>query len=359
MYRTQRGQPMLALSISDSGDAGGGPSGGVRPGRTGRRPGVVLTMGDPAGVGPEVALRVLADTDTAPGCDLSIAGDPAALAHWAGALSLPLDARVVDAGARVGRIEPGSPSVDGARAALASIETAARMCASGEADAMVTAPVSKADIAATGVDFPGHTEFLADLTGAPGYVMTFVHGDRRVGLVTTHLPLSAVPAAITTDLVLSKLRILADGLSSWLGVASPSIAVTALNPHAGEGGRFGDEDARVVAPAVARAREEGMDVAGPFAADSIFVGHGDRGAGGPGSAYDAILAMYHDQATIAAKLMGFGHCVNLTLGLPIVRTSVDHGTAFELAGRAGVDHGSMAAAVRLAGAIAARRVESA
>jgi 4-hydroxythreonine-4-phosphate dehydrogenase len=309
-------------------------------------------MGDPAGVGPEVALRALADSDLAPDCDFSLVGDPDALEYWAARLSLPLTARVADCGARAGKIAPGSPSVEGAGAALASIETAARMCMSRDADAMVTAPVSKAGIAETGVEFPGHTEFLAELTAATDYVMTFVHEEQRVGLVTTHLPLSAVPAAITTDLVLSKLRILAGGLSSWLGVESPSIAVAALNPHAGEGGKFGDEDSRVIAPAVARARDEGIDAAGPFAADSIFVGHGDRDAGGPGSGYDAILAMYHDQGTIAAKLMGFGHSVNLTLGLPIVRTSVDHGTAFELAGRACADHGSMAAAVSLAAAIA-------
>jgi 4-hydroxythreonine-4-phosphate dehydrogenase len=315
-------------------------------------------MGDPAGVGPEVALRAMADAAVAPGSDLSIAGDSAVLARWADMLSLPHAAQIVDAGLRVGEVEPGHPTAAGARAALASIETAARMCMSGEADAMVTAPVSKADIAATGSSFPGHTEFLADLTAAAGYVMTFVRGRSRVGLVTTHLPLSEVSAAVTTDLVLSKIRMLAAGLASWLGVDSPSIAVTALNPHAGEDGRFGDEDSRVIAPAVAKARDEGVNAAGPFPADSIFVGHGDKDSGGPGSAYDAILAMYHDQATIAAKLMGFGHCVNLTLGLPIVRTSVDHGTAFGLAGRGGVHHGSMAAAVSLAAEIAARRIES-
>jgi 4-hydroxythreonine-4-phosphate dehydrogenase len=315
-------------------------------------------MGDPAGVGPEVALRVLADGTAAHDCDLSIVGDPAALKSWAERLSLPAGVEIIDTGVRAGAVEPGRPTPVGAAAAVASIETAARMCLSGDADAMATAPVAKAQIAATGVRFPGHTEFLAELTRASDYVMTFVQGRSRVGLVTTHLPLSEVPEAITTDLVLTKLRTFAAGLSSWLGVRSPKIAVTALNPHAGEGGRFGDEDARVIAPAVKRVREEGMDAWGPFPADSIFVGHGATDAGGPGSGYDAILAMYHDQATIAAKLMGFGRCVNLTLGLPIVRTSVDHGTAFELAGRGGVDHGSMAAAVRLAGEIAARRIES-
>jgi 4-hydroxythreonine-4-phosphate dehydrogenase len=223
---------------------------------------------------------------------------------------------------------------------------------------MVTAPVSKASIAATGAAFSGHTEFLAKLSGAPGFVMTFVRNESRVALVTTHLPLSDVPGALTTDLVLAKLEILARGLSSWLGVRSPKIAVTALNPHAGEDGKFGDEEERIIAPAIARAIKAGIDASGPYPADSIFVGHGDRDGGGPGSAFDAILAMYHDQGTIAAKLTGFGDSVNLTLGLPIVRTSVDHGTAFEIAGRGTANHESMASAVRLAAAIAARLGES-
>lgn len=316
-------------------------------------------MGDPAGVGPEVALRVLADPSVAAGCDLSIVGDPTALDVWAGMLSLAPAGDVVDAGVPSGDVAPGRPTDAGARAALASIEEAARLCMRGDADAMVTGPVSKAAIAATGASFSGHTEFLAELTKATGFLMTFVNGESRIALATTHLPLAEVPAALTPDLLLRKLAILSDGLESWLGVPSPKIAVTALNPHSGEGGRFGDEEDRIIAPALASAREAGIDATGPHPADSIFVGHGDRNSGGPGSAYDAILAMYHDQGTIPAKLAGFGHSVNLTLGLPIVRTSVDHGTAFEIAGRGTANHTSMAAAVRLAAAIAARRDESA
>jgi 4-hydroxythreonine-4-phosphate dehydrogenase len=315
-------------------------------------------MGDPAGIGPEVALRAAADQDAVRGCDVSVAGDPAALDYWAGLLSIPAPVHIIDAGVAAGAVEPGRPTHDGALSALASIEAAARLCVAGEADAMVTAPVSKEAIAATGVGFPGHTEFLAELTGASGFVMTFVHGRQCIGLVTTHLPLREVPAVLTADLVFEKLLALAEGLSGWLGVTAPRIAVAALNPHAGEGGRFGDEEERVIAPAVALARDAGIDADGPHPADSIFVGHGDPGSSGPGSPYDAILAMYHDQGTIAAKLMGFGGCVNLTMGLPIVRTSADHGTAFGLAGRGRADHGSMAAAVRLAGAIAARRAGS-
>ena len=368
MRWTPRGQPRLALSISHAGGGSaaagsGGPDaregGDSDSGRTTGRPRLVLTMGDPAGVGPEIALKTIADTSITCDCDLTIAADPAVLEHWARRLSVPLPASVLDIGVSAGAVDAGRPTDDGARAAVASIEAGARLCMSGEADAMVTAPVSKAAIAATGVTFPGHTEFLAGLTGAAGFVMTFVQGERRVALTTTHLPLADVPAALTTELVAGKLEILANGLGSWLGVLSPRIAVTGLNPHAGENGRFGDEEERVIAPAVARAREAGIDASGPYSADSIFVGHGDRDSGGPGSLYDAILAMYHDQGTVAAKLWGFGRCVNLTLGLPVIRTSVDHGTAFGIAGRGEAEPGSMIAAVRLAAAIAGRLAESA
>jgi len=311
-------------------------------------------MGDPAGVGPEVVLRTLADRSMAGDCDISVAGDPAVLNWWAARLSLPEADSIIDAGVLAGPVVPGRPTNEGALASLASVETAARLCVEGRADAMVTAPVSKSAIAATGTPFQGHTEFLAELTSAAGFAMTFVHEKRCVGLVTTHLPLARVPSALNPDLVLAKLTILSNGLESWLGVSSPRIAVTALNPHAGEDGRFGDEEERIIAPAIARARDAGIDATGPHPADSIFVGHGDPDAGCPGSPFDAVLAMYHDQGTIAAKLMGFGQCVNLTMGLPIVRTSVDHGTAFKIAGRGEADYGSMAAAVQLAGAIAVR-----
>ena len=328
------------------------------------RPRIVLTMGDPAGVGPEVALRALADAGLSELADMTVAGDPVAIEEWATILSVRPTAAVVDCRARAGGVEPGKPTPNGARAALASIEVAARMCLDGHADAMVTAPVSKRAIAATGVPFPGHTEFLARYTRAEDVVMTFIHGAHRVALATTHLPLREVSASLSSDLILRKLVTLSRGLESWLLVENPRIAVTALNPHAGEGGRFGEEE-RVIAPAIARALAAGIDADGPHPADSIFVGHGERGReggratqAGPGAGYDAILAMYHDQGTIPAKLWGFGAAVNLSLGLPIVRTSVDHGTAFGLAGRGGVDPGSMLAAVRLACEIAANRSET-
>jgi 4-hydroxythreonine-4-phosphate dehydrogenase len=176
-----------------------------------------------------------------------------------------------------------------------------------------------------------------------------------VGLATTHLPISEVPGALSEDLIVEKLTVFERGLSEWFGVERPRIAVAALNPHGGEAGEIGDEDATVVGPAVEAARGAGIDAHGPFPADTVFVGLGGPEGTGPGSGYDGVLAMYHDQGTIPAKLWGFGSGVNVTLGLPIVRTSVDHGTAFDIAGRGEADPGSLLAAVDLAGRIASLR----
>lgn len=313
-------------------------------------------MGDPAGIGPELALAAASDPSILKECEPLLVGDPEALAHWSKLVSLPVPPMVIDARATAGPIAPGKPTSAGADAALKSVMTAARLCLTGEADAMVTSPVSKLAITEAGYDFTGHTEFLADLTSADHFLMTFVHGTKRVALVTTHLALSDVPRVLTTDLVTDKIATLNRGLNGWFGIDDPVVAVTALNPHAGEGGSFGDEEERIISPAIADARESGINVDGPFPADTIFCGHGGPSSGGPGSGYDAILTMYHDQGTIAAKLWGFGECVNVTLGLPIVRTSVDHGTAFEIAGRGVACRGSMLAAIRLAADIARKRV---
>lgn len=309
-------------------------------------------MGDPAGVGIEVALDATARPDLHEAFDLCLVGSRLAIEKRARLLSLPVAVELVDVGDAPA--DPGRPTRSGANTAVESIAEAARMCLSGEVDAMVTGPVSKAAVAGAGVEFTGHTEFLAALTGSPTVVMTFVCGARRVGLATTHHALSDVPAMITSELIVSKLRVLSEGLTGWFGVEEPRIAVAALNPHAGEDGRLGDEEARVIGPAVEKAAEAGVLAEGPFAADALFRSLGDRDRGGPRSGFDAVLAMYHDQGTIPAKLWG-RETVNVTLGLPIVRTSVDHGTAFEIAGSGEADSTSMAAAVRLAGAIAQRR----
>lgn len=311
-------------------------------------------MGDPAGIAPEVVLKTLSTPGLREEFDLSVVGSRAVLGDWARRLSLPFDAEVTEAHEGPVSYEPGRPTASGARAAVEAVVSAARACQSGAADAMVTAPVTKATIAEAGYDFPGHTEFLARLTGVESVVMTFVHGTRRIGLVTNHLPIAAVARALTLELILDKLLILSRGLDESLGIAAPRIAVAALNPHAGERGAIGDEEERVIAPAIAAAREVGVAAEGPFPADSVFPRLGSREEGGR-RPFDAALAMYHDQATIPVRVWGLAGGVNLTLGLPIVRTSPGHGTALDIAGKGVADPGSMVAAVRLAGDVAARR----
>ncbi|MFM7626303.1 MAG: 4-hydroxythreonine-4-phosphate dehydrogenase PdxA, partial [Gammaproteobacteria bacterium] len=218
----------------------------------------------------------------------------------------------------------------------------------GRWDAMVTAPVQKSTIAASGVKFSGHTEHLAERCGTPLPVMMLVAGDLRVALATTHLPLRAVPDAITTGGLLAILRIMHADLRDKFALAAPRIAVCGLNPHAGEDGLLGHEDRAVIAPAIEAARAEGILAHGPVPADTAFTPRALEGA-------DAVLAMYHDQGLPVLKHAGFGHAVNVTLGLPVVRTSVDHGTALTLAGTGRADPGSLRAAAMLAADLVRRR----
>lgn len=350
MPRTSEGQPRLALRTSAADLAGGGGPAGTT---------IAVTMGDPAGVGPEIALVALASLGEGTGAGLRLVGSRRVIDTCAARLGLDAPRRMLETEDEGAGWEPGRPTEAGARASLRAIEAAARLCLAGEADAMVTAPVSKSGIARAGYDFPGHTEFLAALTGADSYVMTFVSGARRIGLATTHLAISDVPGALSVGLIVEKLTVLGRGLREWFGIERPRIAVAALNPHAGEGGLLGGEDEAIVRPAIESARRAGLDAEGPFPADTIYVGLGEPDGSGPGAGYDAVLAMYHDQGTIPAKLMGFGSGVNVTLGLPIVRTSVDHGTAFDIAGRGTADPGSLIAAIDIARAIAARRAAGA
>jgi 4-hydroxythreonine-4-phosphate dehydrogenase len=348
MPRTSEGQPRLALRVSVPGVAGG--DGGGRAPAT-----IAVTMGDPAGVGPEIALRALASSSGGARPALRLVGSRRVFDACADRLGLEAPGRMEEVDEVGARWEPGRPTEAGARAAFRAIEEAARLCLTGEVDAMVTAPVSKSGIVRAGHDFRGHTEFLAALTGADGFVMTFVSGTRRIGLATTHLPISGVPGALSVGLIVNKLAVLGRGLREWFGIERPRIAVAALNPHAGEEGLLGGEDEVIVRPAIESARRAGLDAEGPFPADAIYVGLGEPAGRGPGAGYDAVLAMYHDQGTIPAKLMGSGSGVNVTLGLPIVRTSVDHGTAFDIAGRGTADAGSLIAAIDLARRIVAVR----
>jgi 4-hydroxythreonine-4-phosphate dehydrogenase len=246
-------------------------------------------------------------------------------------LSLPAPAPVTP-----GRLDPAN-----ARHVLALLDRALAGCVAGEFSAMVTAPVQKSTINDAGVPFTGHTEYLALKTGTPRVVMLLAGGGLRVALATTHLPLAAVPAAITRESLETTLRILEKDLRLRFGFARPRILVSGLNPHAGESGHLGREEIDTIAPVLAKLAAEGLHVAGPFPADTLFTPRTLAGA-------DAVLAMFHDQGLPVLKHAAFGHAVNVTLGLPVVRTSVDHGTALDLAGSGEIDAGSLEAAIALA-----------
>jgi 4-hydroxythreonine-4-phosphate dehydrogenase len=313
-----------------------------------------VTAGEPAGIGPDLCLALGALSFP---CPLTVIGNRALLAERARMLNLgiellPHEARGRAAPHSAGALEIidvplGAPVIAGrldtanARHVLALLDRAVAGLQSGEFGAMVTAPVQKSVINDAGIAFTGHTEYLAAQSGAAHPVMLLAAENLRVALATTHLPLRAVSDAITPALLDTTLRILHDDVRRLWGIARPRIAVCGLNPHAGESGHLGHEDSAVILPAIERARAAGMLVEGPLPADTVFV---PRNL----SNYDVVLAMYHDQGLPVLKHAGFGHAVNVTLGLPIVRTSVDHGTALDLAGTGRADAGSLVAATRLA-----------
>ncbi|HEV7502873.1 MAG TPA: 4-hydroxythreonine-4-phosphate dehydrogenase PdxA [Vicinamibacteria bacterium] len=311
---------------------------------------IALTVGDPAGIGPEVVLKALAHADRPP-AEMIVYGPLAVLRERAARFGLPapesLGARVVDVPV-VGEFRLGQTSPAAGRAAADTVLRAARDALAGEVDAIVTAPLNKESLAAAGHRWPGHTELLADVAGVSDVAMLFVGGALRVALVTIHRALRTVPDAITSAEVERVGRLLHRELPR-LGASSRRIAVCGLNPHAGESGMFGREEIEVIAPAVARLRAEGLEVSGPFPADSLFA----RAARGE---FDAVIAQYHDQGLIPVKLAAFGHAVNVTLGLPFVRTSVDHGTGFDIVEKGVAEEGSLLAALRVAAdMVAARR----
>jgi 4-hydroxythreonine-4-phosphate dehydrogenase len=320
---------------------------------------IAVTSGEPAGIGPDLCLKLA--TGPLP-CELVCLGDRELLAARARQLSLKLNLWEYEPGQPIrphtaGTLavlnsplataaEPGKLDTRNAAAVLAMLDRAAQGCQSGEFAAMVTAPVQKSTIIEAGFAFTGHTEYLAQRTGAPLPVMMLASGHMRVALATTHLPLASVAEAITGTLLQQVLTILSTDLKRWWGLPEPRIAVCGLNPHAGESGHLGSEELNIIAPAVQRMRERGLDVSGPFPADTIFVPRLMAG-------YDAVLAMYHDQGLPVIKHAHFDQAVNVTLGLPIIRTSVDHGTALDLAGTGHADVASLAAAVRMASTMAA------
>ncbi len=298
-------------------------------------------MGEPAGVGPEVAVAAYGALGGRIGAhDLKIVGDPALFP------SLPPGALIATK-AKAERV-PGKPLAANAAAVTEAIEIAAAACLKGEAAAMVTAPIHKAVLAGAGFAFPGHTEFLAHLTGAKRPVMMLASDMLRVVPMTIHMPIAKVPAAIDTPGLVETGEIILHALRRDFGIAAPRLAVAGLNPHAGEDGVLGGEDQAVIAPAIAALKARGFAVTGPLSADTLFHEKARKG-------YDAALCMYHDQALIPIKTLSFWDGVNVTLGLPIVRTSPDHGTAFDIAGTGKADPGSMAAAIRLAAKMADAR----
>ena len=324
---------------------------------------VVLTMGDPAGIGPEILLRAF-EQGALKGC--VVIADAAVMRRAGGGMtaviSSPDDLGLVPPGCLPLIVPPDLPEgleslalgvVDARNGAAAArcIETAVQCLLRGQASALVTAPIHKEALAAAGLPCPGHTEMLQALAAPAGAApppvrMMLANSELRVVLVTVHLSLRKAIDAITFEAVLQTLRIASDAGMGW-GQRRPRIAVAGLNPHAGEGGQFGDEEIRIIAPAVAAARAEGLDVQGPFAPDTVFM-RARRGE------FDIVVAMTHDHGLIPVKYLGVEQGVNVTLGLPFVRTSPDHGTAFDIAGQGVADPSSLIAALQMARRLAAR-----
>lgn len=288
------------------------------------RPRIAITTGDPSGIGPEISVAAARDPRVTACCEPVIYGRT--------------DAAFLD------QFPRGVVNAGAGRHAYDLIVAATNDALAGRVDAIATAPVSKAAFAAAGIPWPGHTDLLAHLCGVREQAMMFWSDTLRVVLATVHIPLAQVPAAITVDSLAATVALTARSLPRF-GIAHPRIAVAGLNPHAGEDGLLGTEDRDVIAPAVARARDQGFDVAGPFPADTLF-GRAVRGE------FDCVVAMYHDQGLVPVKLVAFGKSVNVTIGLPIIRTSVDHGTAFDIARMGKADAGSMVEAVLLAAKLA-------
>jgi 4-hydroxythreonine-4-phosphate dehydrogenase len=306
--------------------AEGAAQGPSNPAGTADRPRIAITLGDPRGIGPEVTARALAAPGLRDSADLVVVGPSGA--------GVPVQ---VECGAWHAGADPATAG----RLAGAAIERAVGMAMRGEVQGIVTAPIDKAALLAGGFAWPGHTEMLRDLTGSD--VAMMLASDRlRVVLATTHVPLRDVTRLLTADVIRRVAAVTETGLRSWFGIPSPRLALCALNPHAGDGGRFGDEDDTVLAPI---AREIG--VSGPWPADTVFV-RAMRGE------FDAVIAPYHDVGMTAIKVASFGSAVNITLGLPFPRTSPDHGTALDIAGKGIADPSSMIQAVRTCVALTAR-----
>lgn len=305
-----------------------------------------VTLGDPTGIGPELVAAVLAEPDGARGAEVIVYGDRGVLAR-AAALRGVAEPRAIEEITRLSPIVPGRPDRESGRAQVAYLEAAAADATKGRLDAIVTAPIHKASALAAGFAFPGHTEFFAARlapAGAPPWPVTMMFAGPRlkVALATVHRALASVPEALTVPLLRGTIARTAQALTRDFGIARPRIAVAGLNPHASESGLFGDEEGRVIAPALVDGADfAGARVSGPHVPDAVFRDHLD-------GKYDAVVALYHDQGLIPVKLIDFEESVNLTLGLPLIRTSPDHGVAHDIAGKGTARLASFRAALRLA-----------
>lgn len=317
------------------------------------RPRLALTCGEPAGIGPDLCVMMGAAVESLDAdFEIHCLADESLLRDRAAQLGIPFPAsrsfrvRHMPLAAPV---TPGRLDVRNARWVLSLLDAALAGCRDGQYQAMVTAPVQKSIINDAGITFTGHTEYLADRCGVKRPVMLLAAGALRVALATTHLPLAAVSGAIDAGLLDETLDTIHRDLGGFWAIAAPRIAVTGLNPHAGEGGHLGREEIEVIEPAIARAVARGIRASGPWPADTLFTPR-------QLARFDVVLAMYHDQGLPVLKHAGFGNAVNVTLGLPVIRTSVDHGTALDLAGTGRAEDGSLRAAIRLAAQLARSRI---
>ncbi|MEP3051076.1 MAG: 4-hydroxythreonine-4-phosphate dehydrogenase PdxA [Erythrobacter sp.] len=326
---------------------------------------LAVSLGDPAGIGPELITQCWANGNAAASPSFFVAGGQDVLRKAAEAcgaecpivpITAPEDTgEAFAAGLPVLPLDecdytPGSPNDRGAALALQSLIQATRFALLGQSSAVVTAPVSKSQLAKVGFEYPGQTEYFAEVSGlgSDDAVMMLAGPSLRAVPITVHIALANVPNLLSSELIAKKARIVANALARDFGIANPRLAVAGLNPHASEGGKFGDEEARIIEPAIAELRAEGISVTGPHSADAMFAARARE-------RFDAALCMYHDQALIPLKALDFDEGVNITLGLPIIRTSPDHGTAFDIAGQCIADPGAMMAAMQMASQCAANR----
>lgn len=332
---------------------------------TEKRPIIGITMGDPVGIGPEIISKALVESSLYEACCPLVLGDAALIAATNEWLKTGLRVHRVDspeAGIyRSGGIDVvglsnldkrqlqyGHPTQETARAMVAYVTEAIAWAMQGRIHAVATCPINKLALRAAGVDFDGHTELLAQQTKTSDYVMMLAGNRLRVALVTIHLSLAQVPGKLTTEAVLKTIRITHEALGSAFGIPKPRLAVAALNPHAGENGLFGDEEEKIISPAVRQAVDAGINASGPHPPDTVFY-WALKGR------WDAVVCMYHDQGLIPFKMVHFSDGVNVTLGLPIIRTSVDHGTAYDIAGTGKADPGSLVAAIHMAAELCGNR----